>query len=108
MALIPIKKKSNTIHIQTFFTMNCKKARVLMSCALDGELTPKEEQEFQQHLSECMACAEEFTEAKKTKLIIREKIVRFKAPQSLVDSVLQLGTISSRQTEEALMFDQIS
>jgi anti-sigma factor RsiW len=88
--------------------MNCKKAHVLMSCALDGELTAKEEQEFLQHLSECMACAEEFIEAKKTKMIIREKIVRFNAPQSLVDSVLKLGVTTGRQAEEPLLYNQFS
>ncbi|ACD89844.1 putative transmembrane anti-sigma factor [Chlorobium limicola DSM 245] len=88
--------------------MNCKKAHVLMSCAVDGELTPKEEKEFLLHLSECKSCTEAFAEAKKTKLIIREKILRVKAPQSLVDSVLKLGVFPGMETEKNLIFDQIS
>ena len=62
--------------------MNCKKAGVLISASVDGELTLIEEQEFLLHLSECKECSVEFDEAKKTKMIIREKIIRFKAPQS--------------------------
>jgi hypothetical protein len=31
--------------------MNCNKAMVLMSAAIDGELTPKEDEELAQHLA---------------------------------------------------------
>jgi hypothetical protein len=79
-----------------------------MSCALDGELTSKEEQEFLLHLSECQECSREFTEAKKTKMIIREKIVRFKAPQALVDSIIRLGALSSPSAEETILYDQLT
>ncbi|ABL64918.1 anti-sigma factor family protein [Chlorobium phaeobacteroides] len=75
--------------------MNCKKAMVLMSCAIDGELTPAEELEFIKHIAECHSCAEEYSEAKKTKMIIQEKIFRVKAPQSLVESILGLQCLSS-------------
>jgi len=71
--------------------MNCKTARVLMSAAVDGELTGKEEEGLRRHLETCSDCRHEFEEAKKTKLIVREKIVRFKAPQSLVDSIMDLS-----------------
>ncbi|MBM3421968.1 MAG: zf-HC2 domain-containing protein [Chlorobi bacterium] len=87
--------------------MNCNKTRVLMSCALDCELSAREEEEFLKHLAECPECAAEFTEAKKTKMIIREKIVRVKAPQSLVESILRLGTHTNPQAEGSLLFDQL-
>jgi anti-sigma factor RsiW len=75
--------------------MNCSKAMVLMSAAIDGELTPKEEEELAQHLVECPECRAEFQDAKKTKIIIRERIVRVKAPTSLVESITRLTTIIS-------------
>jgi predicted anti-sigma-YlaC factor YlaD len=74
--------------------MNCQKARVLMSAAVDFELSLKEEQGFLLHLSECKECTDEFDEAKKTKMIIKEKIVQFKAPQSLIDSIMELTSVS--------------
>ena len=79
-----------------------------MSCALDCELSAREEEEFLKHLSDCPECSAEFTEAKKTKMIVREKIVRFKAPQSLVDTIVKLGTYATPQTEETLLLDQLS
>ncbi len=85
--------------------MNCKKARVLMSAAVDGELTLKEEQEFLQHLSECKECHEELGEAKKTKLIIKERVVQFKAPQSLINSIMQLTGFSTKEHEESLLYE---
>lgn len=71
-------------------TMNCTQARTLMSAAVDGELTLKEQEGFEQHIAGCSTCFSEFKEAQKTKSIIREKIIRFKAPQSLINSVLKL------------------
>ncbi|MEI7934218.1 MAG: zf-HC2 domain-containing protein [Chlorobiaceae bacterium] len=70
--------------------MNCKTARVLMSAAVDGEISFKEEKGFLSHLSECKGCCEEFDDAKKTKMIIKERILQFKAPQALIDSIMQL------------------
>ncbi len=70
--------------------MNCKKAQALLSAAVDGELSLKEQQEFEAHIAKCADCQREFREAQKTKNIIREKIVRFKAPQSLVNSIIRL------------------
>ncbi|ACF45805.1 MULTISPECIES: zf-HC2 domain-containing protein [Prosthecochloris] len=71
-------------------TVNCKEAMALMSAAVDGELCSREQESFNQHIMWCVRCAHEFQEAKKTKRIIREKIVRFNAPQSLVNSILKL------------------
>ncbi|NTU98141.1 MAG: zf-HC2 domain-containing protein [Chlorobiaceae bacterium] len=82
--------------------MNCNKAHVLMSVAVDGELTLKEEQMFLLHLSECELCRLEYEEAKKTKMIIREKIVRFNAPPSLVNMIMQLSSVDSKKTENSL------
>ena len=75
--------------------MNCQKAQVLMSAAVDCELTVKEEEVFLLHLSECKECKDEFDDAKKTKMIIKEKIVQFKAPQSLFNSIMELTSVSS-------------
>ncbi|NTW56581.1 MAG: zf-HC2 domain-containing protein [Chlorobiaceae bacterium] len=82
--------------------MNCNKTRVLMSVAVDGELTVKEEQLFLLHLSECEMCRVEYEEAKKTKLIIREKIVRFNAPASLVTMIMQLSDVDAKKAEGTL------
>ena len=71
--------------------MNCTQAQALMSAAVDGELTLKEQKGFEQHIRSCPSCLSEFEEAQKTKNIIREKIIRFKAPQSLVKSILKLS-----------------
>jgi anti-sigma factor (TIGR02949 family) len=75
--------------------MICKKAMVLMSAAIDGELTPKEEEELAQHLAECPGCQAEFQDAKKTKVIIKERIVRVRAPKNLVESIVRLTYASS-------------
>ena len=76
-------------------TMNCNKAMVLMSAAIDGELSLKEEAELAEHLAECPECREEFQDAKKTKIIIRERIVRVKAPTGLIESISRLTSITS-------------
>lgn len=74
--------------------MNCKKAAVLISAATDGELSVKEKHELTIHLEECLECRSAFIDAKKTKLIVRERIVRFQAPQSLVDSIINLTRVT--------------
>ncbi len=73
-----------------------------MSIAVDGELTVKEEQMFLLHLSECEMCRLEYEEAKKTKMIIRNKIVRFNAPASLVTMIMQLSDVEAKKTEDTL------
>jgi len=45
--------------------MDCTKASVLMSAAVDGELSFSEEEHFLSHLSECKECSGEFDDAKK-------------------------------------------
>lgn len=75
-----------------------------MSAAVDGELYLKEEQEFLLHISECKGCSEEFDDAKKIKSIIRERIVKFKAPQTLVNSIMQLTCFSDEESEESVIY----
>jgi anti-sigma factor RsiW len=78
--------------------MNCIKAHILMNAAVDGELSFMEEQRFQVHISECLECDEEFEHAKKNKMIIKERIYRFKAPRSLVNSIMQLSCTSKQES----------
>jgi len=74
--------------------MNCKKAMVLMSAAIDGELTPREDDDLALHLADCPECRAEFQDAKKTKIIIRERVVRVKAPSALLESITRLTNIT--------------
>ena len=85
--------------------MNCKKAGVFISASVDGELSLIEEQEFLLHLSECKECSLEFEEAKRTKMIIREKIIKFKAPQALIRSIMQLTSFSTKEHEDTLLYE---
>ena len=85
--------------------MNCKKAGVLISASVDGELSPSEEQEFLLHLSGCKECRLEFDDAKKTKLIIQEKIIQFKAPEALIVSIMQLASFNTKEHEETLLYE---
>ncbi|MCX6179146.1 MAG: anti-sigma factor [Chlorobiales bacterium] len=82
--------------------MKCQNACILMSAAVDGELIRKEEQGFFLHLSECKECKEEFEDAKKTKMIVKERIVQFKAPQSLINSIMELTSVGSIEHEDTL------
>ncbi len=68
-----------------------------MSAAVDCELSMTEEPGFFLHLSKCKRCSEEFDEARKTKLIIKERVIRFKAPQSLINSIMQLTCLSQQE-----------
>jgi predicted anti-sigma-YlaC factor YlaD len=85
--------------------MNCKKAGVLMSASVDGELSLNEEQDFLEHLSECQECRAEFEDAKKTKLIIKEKIIQFKAPEALMMSIMQLTSFSAKEHEGTTIYE---
>jgi len=66
-----------------------------MSAAIDGELTPKEEEELGSHLADCPECRAEFQDAKNTKIIIRERIVRVQAPKALLESIVRITSITS-------------
>ena len=76
-----------------------------MSASIDGELSLIEEQEFLLHLSECEECKTEFEDAKRTKMIIREKIIQFKAPQALILSIMQLTSLSILEHEDTLLYE---
>ena len=84
--------------------MNCIEARLLMSAAVDSELSLIEQQLFVEHLAICRECYEEFEDAKKTKLIVKQRIVHFKAPQSLLDTVMQLTCCKEIQPERSMLF----
>lgn len=76
--------------------MNCEDAANLMCAAVDEELNEQEQHDFFEHLAHCPACAREFDEYRQTKMLVRERIVRIKAPQSLIDSIMQMtGTGTS-------------
>jgi anti-sigma factor RsiW len=75
--------------------MICNKAKVLMSAAIDGELTAKESSELEEHLSECPDCQAEFQEARNTKIIIRQRLVRVQAPKSLRESIERLANVTT-------------
>jgi predicted anti-sigma-YlaC factor YlaD len=94
LLLIQINKLEthNVIH-----TMNCIETRALISAAVDDELSFLEEKQFLLHLSECNECTVEFEDAQRTKLIIRERVVRFKAPQTLINSIMQLTSFSTKE-----------
>ncbi len=76
-----------------------------MSAAVDGEISFKEEKGFLSHLSACKECCDEFDDAKKTKMIIKERIIQFKAPQTLINSIMQLTNFDTRETEETLLYE---
>jgi len=78
--------------------MNCQQAYQLISAAVDGELSCHEKEKFFQHLAECTTCTEEFNDAMKTKLIIKERIIRFTAPQTLINSIMHLTRNCSQES----------
>jgi len=80
-----------------------------MSAAVDHEMSFNEEQKFFLHLSVCKKCNEEFDDAKKTKMIIKERIIRFNAPQTLINSIMQLTDINNAlETKENLLYESSS
>jgi anti-sigma factor RsiW len=66
-----------------------------MSAAIDGELSSKELEELKDHIDGCSECQIEFQDAKNTKNILRERIVRVRAPKNLVDSILRMTTVTT-------------
>ncbi|MEI6639911.1 MAG: zf-HC2 domain-containing protein [Chlorobium sp.] len=71
---------------------------MLISAAVDGELSFTEKQQFLLHISKCEGCYGEFDDAQRTKMIIKERVVRFKAPQTLINSIMQLTSLSPKET----------
>lgn len=98
MDITRIQMPTSKFSFQTtnqYIIMNCNKATVLMSAAIDGELTAKETEELSDHLDICPECRSEFQDAKNTKIIIRERIVRVKAPKTLVETIVRLTKVTS-------------
>jgi anti-sigma factor RsiW len=58
-----------------------------MSAAVDGELREPKLSEFLEHIRICEACRAEFEAEKATKAILKNRLKRVKAPQSLVDAI---------------------
>ncbi|MHB2018598.1 MAG: anti-sigma factor [Candidatus Xenobia bacterium] len=50
--------------------MKCQKLEVLLSCYLDGELSPEQSEQVTQHLSECSSCAQEYRTLRKNQLVL--------------------------------------
>lgn len=75
--------------------MNCYNARVLMSAAIDSELSLTEEEELMAHIASCPDCQAEFQDARNTKNIIKARIVRVQAPKNLVDSILKMTFVTT-------------
>jgi anti-sigma factor RsiW len=67
--------------------MDCKESLSLMSAAVDGELREPKLSEFLEHIRICEACRAEFEAEKATKAILKNRLKRVKAPQSLVDAI---------------------
>lgn len=86
--------------------MDCKEALKLMSAAIDGELSPQKDSEFHSHISECAACRAEYDAERATKAILKSKLKRVKAPQSLVDAIKRqtLGAVG-KETNVQLSVD---
>ncbi len=67
--------------------MTCKEAQALISAAVDGELDDATMREFLIAIEKCDHCRAEYEAELQTKKLLREKLKRFKAPQSLVDAI---------------------
>lgn len=67
--------------------IDCKTALGLMSAAVDGELRAEKLQVFQHHISDCASCRAELDAERSTKALLKSKLRRVAAPQSLVDAI---------------------
>lgn len=67
--------------------MTCKEAQALISAAVDGELDEATMREFFVAIEKCEHCRAEYEAELQTKKLLREKLRRVKAPQSLVDAI---------------------
>ncbi len=67
--------------------MTCKEAQALISAAVDGELDDATMREFLIAIEKCEHCRAEYEAELQTKKLLREKLKRVKAPQSLVDAI---------------------
>lgn len=67
--------------------MTCKEAQALISAAVDGELDDATMRDFLIAIEKCEHCRAEYEAELQTKKLLREKLKRVKAPQSLVDAI---------------------
>lgn len=67
--------------------MTCKEVQALITAAVDGELDEKTMQEFLAALDKCEHCRAEYEAELQTKRLLRQKLKKIKAPQSLVDAI---------------------
>ncbi|MGQ9806729.1 MAG: anti-sigma factor family protein [Chlorobiales bacterium] len=81
--------------------MTCKEAQALISAAVDGELDDVTMREFLIAIETCEHCRAEYEAELQTKKLLREKLKRLKAPQSLVDAItrqtIERGKTSATQ-----------
>ncbi len=68
-------------------SVTCREAQALISAAVDGELDDATMREFLKAIEKCDHCRAEYEAELQTKRLLREKLKRFKAPQSLVDAI---------------------
>jgi anti-sigma factor (TIGR02949 family) len=67
--------------------VDCKEALTIISAAVDGEVKGSKLKEFNEHISACVNCRAEYEAEKATKDLLRTKLKRVKAPQSLIDAI---------------------
>lgn len=67
--------------------MTCKEAQALISAAVDGELDDVTMREFLIAIETCEHCRAEYEAELQTKKLLREKLKKVRAPQSLVDAI---------------------
>lgn len=68
-------------------SVDCQKALTLMSAAVDGELNAETRDAFLAHIAVCDDCRTEYEAEQATKAVLKSRLKRVKAPQSLVDAI---------------------
>ena len=63
--------------------MRCAQYRDALDARLDGELTPDEARDVDQHLATCPACAREYETLSATHRLLSENLMRYAAPDVL-------------------------
>lgn len=76
---------------------NCKKAKELISGAIDSELSAEESSYFDQHIESCEICRNEFELEKLTQIYFKDRVGLLDPPDDL------LGLIRARLSEEDSM-----
>jgi anti-sigma factor (TIGR02949 family) len=67
--------------------VNCNEVRALITAAVDGELDDATRQAFLNAIDACPDCRAEYEAELATKLLLRSRLKKVKAPQSLVDAI---------------------